>query len=200
MGYVFISYSTKHQEMADAIKDLFNKNGIKTWMAPYDIPGGFEYAAVINDALKNCSCLAFLFTDAAQNSRWVRKELERAINYNKVIIPIKLEDVEMNSAIEFYLSDFQVIPVRKIDETSADMKKVLDSVKTFTNSTLGSGEKDKAPGNNIPQDIENPTAKEISNTPEPESDIHNDKSNLLNSDHKKRKKLGKLHKTVKSRQ
>lgn len=191
MGYVFISYSTKHQEMADAIKDLFNKNGIKTWMAPYDIPGGFEYAAVINDALKNCSCLAFLFTDAAQNSRWVRKELERAINYNKVIIPIKLEDVEMNSAIEFYLSDFQVIPVRKIDETSADMKKVLDSVKTFTNSTLGSGEKDKVPGNNIPQDTENPTAKEISNTPEPKSDIHNDKSDLLNSDHKKRKKLGK---------
>lgn len=160
MGYVFISYSTKHQQAADAIKDLFNRNGIKTWMAPYDIPGGFEYAAVINDALKDCSCLAFIFTDAAQNSRWVRKELERAINYNKVIIPIKLEDVEMNSAIEFYLSDFQVIPVRKIDETSEDMKKVLESVKTFTDGT-----------------ISNSASK---NTPKPKSNNENSTENELN--------------------
>lgn len=114
MGYVFISYSTKHQEVADAVKDLFNRNGIKTWKAPYDIPGGFEYAAVINDALKNCSCLAYFFTDAAQNSRWVRKGLERTINYNKVVIPIKLEYVEMNSAIEFYLSDFKLFPLEKL--------------------------------------------------------------------------------------
>lgn len=186
MGYVFISYSSKHQEMADAVKALFNKNGIQTWMAPYDIPGGFEYAAVINDALKNCSCLAFLFTDAAQNSRWVRKELERAINYNKVIIPVKLEDVEMNSAIEFYLSDFQVIPVRKVDETSADMKKVLDSVKAFTNGTLGSNENDKTPTSS-PQTAESPAAKETGCAPEQKSSVHSSKNNLLKSNSKKRK-------------
>lgn len=62
----------------------------------YDISAGSEYAFVINEALKNCSCLVFLFTDPAQNSRWVRKERERAINYNKVIIPLKLENVEIN--------------------------------------------------------------------------------------------------------
>ena len=44
MGYAFISYSTKNQSAADAMRALFNKHDIDTWMAPYDIPAGSEYA------------------------------------------------------------------------------------------------------------------------------------------------------------
>lgn len=132
MGYVFISYSTINQQAADSAKHLLNNNGIDTWMAPYDIPPGSEYASVISNALKDCSCLVFLFTNASQDSRWVRKELERAINYNKVIIPLKLEEVEMNSVIEFYLADFQVVPVRKMDDSSPEIQRILSRIKSFT--------------------------------------------------------------------
>ncbi len=40
MGYAFISYSTKNQAEAAAMRDLLNRNGVKTWMAPGDIPLG----------------------------------------------------------------------------------------------------------------------------------------------------------------
>lgn len=33
MAYVFVSYSTKHQQIADATRELFHKKGIETWMA-----------------------------------------------------------------------------------------------------------------------------------------------------------------------
>ena len=40
MRYAFISYSSKNQQMADSFRMLFNQNGIRTWMAPGDIPFG----------------------------------------------------------------------------------------------------------------------------------------------------------------
>jgi len=48
MGYVYISYSTKEQSSADAMRELFHKNNIDTWMAPRDIPDDNKYAQVIS--------------------------------------------------------------------------------------------------------------------------------------------------------
>ena len=93
MGYAFISYSSKNQLMADAFRNLLNSKGIDTWMAPGDIPAGSSYMKEINNALKNCSCLVLLLSNAAQGSEWVIKEVERAVNYHKNIIPIKIEEV-----------------------------------------------------------------------------------------------------------
>ena len=52
MGYIFISYSSKNQEQALAVKTFLNKHKIETWIAPGDIPAGSQYAQVINQALK----------------------------------------------------------------------------------------------------------------------------------------------------
>ncbi|MCM1364028.1 MAG: leucine-rich repeat protein [Ruminococcus sp.] len=135
MGYAFISYSSKNQASADAIRHLFIKNKIDTWMAPYDIPVGSEYAAVINRALKDCACFVLLLTNDAQKSRWVKKEVERAINYDKSIITIKFEDVVLNDAFDFYLCDQHMIAIHKVDETSDKIKKVLQAVISFTGVT-----------------------------------------------------------------
>lgn len=132
MGYAFISYSTKNKESADAIKNLLNKNNIETWIAPNDIPAGSKYAEVISKAVKNCSCLVLLLTDNSQNSTWVSKEVERAINYKKVIIPVQLEDVILNDEFEMYISTDQILPVKKIDDSSPEMSTLLNVVKVHT--------------------------------------------------------------------
>lgn len=128
MGYAFISYSTKNQSAADAMRTLFKKHNIDTWMAPYDIPAGSEYAEVLYDALSECSCLVLMLTDVSQNSQWVRKEVNVAITNGKTIIPVKLEDVELNSMMKFYLNDQQIVPVHVIDDNSAEIQSVLKSV------------------------------------------------------------------------
>ena len=130
MGYAFISYSTKNKESADSIKNLFNKNDIETWMAPNDIPAGSKYAEVISKAVKNCSCLVLLLTNNSQNSPWVAKEVERAINYKKIIIPIQLEDVILNDEFEMYISTDQILPIKKIDDSSTEIKNLLSILKT----------------------------------------------------------------------
>ena len=95
---------------------LFNKNGIKTWMAPGDIPFGSTYAATINRAIKDSSCFVLLLSESAQGSRWVLNETERAVSTGKIIFTVLLDDVSMNDDFEFMLSTSQAVAIRKIDE------------------------------------------------------------------------------------
>ena len=52
MSYAFISYGSKDRDIVNPIKDILVANGIKTWVAPDDIPAGSNYSEVINDAIK----------------------------------------------------------------------------------------------------------------------------------------------------
>lgn len=133
MGYAFISYSTKNQASADAMRELFNKHNIDTWMAPYDIPAGSKYAAVITKAIRDCSCFVLLLSNDSQASEAVDSEVELAtLTFKKSIITVELEKVILNDAFTFYIHNKQIIAVHKIDEKSYEVKQVLDAVKAYT--------------------------------------------------------------------
>ena len=132
MGYAFISYSSKNQQMADSFRTLFNQNEIKTWMAPGDIPFGSTYTSTINRAIKEASCFVLLLSESAQGSKWVPKETERAVSYGKTIFTILLDDVPMNDDFEFMLSTSQAVAIRKIDENDDNIKRLLQAVATYT--------------------------------------------------------------------
>ncbi len=131
MCYVFISYSSKNQAAADAMKKLLDKNGIASWMAPGDIPPASTYAKEINSAIRNCACMVLMLTNDAQNSIWVAKEVERAVHYCKPVLPIQLEDVVLNDEFEFYISTNQIVAVNRIDESSPELQRVLASIRAY---------------------------------------------------------------------
>ena len=130
-NYVFISYSSKNQQMADSVRLLLKENNIPCWMAPYDIPAGNRYAYVINDALEKCSCLLLLLTNASQMSQFVEREIERAITYKKPILPMQLEDLELNSGFKFYIGNSQIIAVPEIRADAPEFRRILAGVKEF---------------------------------------------------------------------
>ncbi len=143
MGYAFISYSTKNQASADSMRSILESHGIKTWMAPYDIPIGSRYAQVINLAVKDCSCFVLMLTNDAQNSVWVAKEVERAINHGRTIIPIQLEKVKLNDEFELYISSNQIVAVQKVDETDPMMKRIIDTIAFHCGATVEPQVKDE---------------------------------------------------------
>jgi len=136
MGYAFISYSSKNQVSADAMRTLLKKHNIDTWMAPYDIPAGSSYMGEINRAVAGCACLVLMLSEAAQNSQWVMKEVERAVTYKKPLIPVQIEDIILNDDFGFVLGSCHVVAVRKIDENSIETQKVLNSVIALTGQNL----------------------------------------------------------------
>ncbi len=83
------------------------KNGISCWMAPNSIPTGSNYAMEIPKAIRGCSVFVVLLSQRAQQSKWVCKELDRAINNGKVIVPVMLEKCPLHDPFDFYLTDVQ---------------------------------------------------------------------------------------------
>ncbi len=136
MGYTFISYSTKNQAEGDAVRNLFHKKGIRTWMAPYNIPVGSGYAAEIAQAIKNCACFVLLLSKSSQDSMWVDKEVERALSHKKSVIVIQLEDIILNDSFEFYLGNCQIQSVKKIDENAEGFRKILEAVIALAGTEL----------------------------------------------------------------
>lgn len=158
MGYVFISYSTKNQQMADSFRVLLNQNGIETWMAPGDIPFGSTYTATINRAIKDSSCFMLLFSESAQNSQWVPKETERAVSSGKTIFTVLLDDVLMNDSFEFMLSTSQAVAIRKIDENDEKIKQLLKAIKVLTDEIEENLNKDSTKSETVESSEKQPVA------------------------------------------
>ena len=131
MGYAFISYSNKDRIAAEFIKDTLNSHGIATWMAPEDIPPGSKYAQVISKSIKESACIILILTDNSQNSKWVSKEIERAIHYDKTIIPIQLEDIILNDEFEFYISTDQIVSLHDLNADSPELQRVIKELSTI---------------------------------------------------------------------
>ncbi len=124
-GYVFISYSTKNQQLADFVKDMVVRKGMRYWMAPYCIPAGAKYAYAINDAIENCSCFLLLLTQESQSSEFVEREVERAISYQKPVIPIQFGEFYLNSGFRFYIGNSQIIRITKQNEMTPEIEKIM---------------------------------------------------------------------------
>ena len=110
MKDIFISYKSEDIEKARKVRDHLEKDGFSVWMAPDSITGGASYAAEIPPAIDGAKVFVLVFTKNTQGSKWVSRELDRAINGNKIIIPLMLDDCELNAEFSFYLSNVQRYP------------------------------------------------------------------------------------------
>ena len=59
MHDVFISYSSKDQDVTEQIRQALETNGISCWIAPRNIPLGSSYAREIPAAIRGCTELYF---------------------------------------------------------------------------------------------------------------------------------------------
>ena len=105
--YVFISYKSEEYDQAKAVKDHLEANGIPCWMAPMSIRGGSSYAQEIPPAILGSSIFVLILSQKAQDSKWVPREVDQAINSGKTIMPYMLENCPLRSDFSFYLTNVQ---------------------------------------------------------------------------------------------
>jgi hypothetical protein len=101
---VFISYSTQDKNTADAICSWLERHNVRCWIAPRDITPGAQYGESILNAISNCSVMVVVFTEHANRSRFVGKEVERAVSKGNIVVPFRLQDVLPTHSLEFFLS------------------------------------------------------------------------------------------------
>jgi hypothetical protein len=100
---VFICHSSKDKAVADAACAALESHRIPCWIAPRDITPGDEYAASIIDALDECHIVLLIFSTHSNNSTQCRREIERAVSKEKILVPFRIEDVLPTRAMEFHL-------------------------------------------------------------------------------------------------
>jgi len=112
MAYeVFISHSHKDKAIADAICHYFENEGIKCWIAPRDITPGSTWAGEITRAIPQCSVFLLIFSSHANDSDQVLREVELAVKSKLVIVPVKIEDIDLSDDMEYFLSTVHWIDV-----------------------------------------------------------------------------------------
>lgn len=135
---VFISYSSQNSKEVAQVLAALHRAGISYWKAPEMIPAGSNYAREIPQAISACKVFLLVLSEQSQQSIWVEKELDCAINCRKPIVPLKIGAGEMSELFRFYLNNVQVI-----DYTVNREKALLHLTQRLAILTAESGESDK---------------------------------------------------------
>src|SRR5690348_15316632 len=100
---VFISHSQHDKPAADAACAALEARGIRCWIAPRDIDPGKDWAESIVDAIRGARIMLLVFSRHANESAQVKREVERAASSGKVLLPLRIDDVLPEAALEYYL-------------------------------------------------------------------------------------------------
>jgi hypothetical protein len=101
---IFLSYSSKDKLVADAICSRLENQGIRCWIAPRDVKPGSDYSNQIADALEDATMMVMVFSSDSNQSRHVKSEIDRAFGLGKIIIPFRVENVELDKGLAYYLA------------------------------------------------------------------------------------------------
>ncbi|MCR4598235.1 MAG: toll/interleukin-1 receptor domain-containing protein [Acetatifactor sp.] len=128
---VFISYSTKNKNVADAVVANFEQHGIRCWYAPRDILPGQEWVSAIKEALHKAKVFVLIYTDESNASRQVMNEVALAFNANKTIVPFRLTEGNMNDELEYYLTR-----VHWLDAVSKPLERNIEALRNYVETSL----------------------------------------------------------------
>jgi hypothetical protein len=101
---IFISYAMADKAAADAACAALEKEGIRCWIAPRDVLPGIDYAEAIIEAIQRSRGMLLIFSAQANRSNQVKREVERAVHHGITIVPFRIEAVQPERALEFYIS------------------------------------------------------------------------------------------------
>jgi hypothetical protein len=106
---IFISYSSKDQDMAETICRALEVRGHQCWISCRDVHPGQNFQEAIVQALRSAQVMLLVFTANANNSDEIKKELVLAGRHRVTVVPIRVEDVAPNDAFAYELATRQWI-------------------------------------------------------------------------------------------
>jgi tetratricopeptide (TPR) repeat protein len=108
--HIFISHSSKDDELVKALGKSLEIQGLETWTDSRRLVGGSELEPEIKKAIKQARAFIVVLSTNAFNSPWVLKEVEYALEMKKKkkkkypVIPIMLEGIEPG-ALNLYFKE-----------------------------------------------------------------------------------------------
>ena len=129
---IFISYSSKDQQIAETIYQALEVRGLDCWIAIRDVRPGENFQEAIVEALRSAKVMLLVFTSNANNSNEIKKELVLAGRHKVTVVPVRVEDVVPNDAFAYELATRQWIDLfkdweRQIELLASRLGQILQS-------------------------------------------------------------------------
>lgn len=130
---VFISYSRKDKETADCLCEILKDNDIAYWIDKEGIYSSSNYKELIVDAIDVSQAVIFISSANSNTSINVIREVGYAVNMNKPILPLVLDDAPYAKSIRLDISDIDQIDFRNPGMSS---KKLITSLMFVVNKKV----------------------------------------------------------------
>ena len=117
---VFVSYATADRKEALTVCQALEARGTRCWISCRDVPPGENYQEAIVRTIRDARAMVLVFSDAANNSDEIKKELSLASRHHLPVMALRIEDVEPSDAFAYELSTRQWIDAFESWDTSID--------------------------------------------------------------------------------
>ena len=99
----FISYSSKDQEFAERLHADLQKEGVRCWFAPHDMPFGAKIIDAIDQAIGERDKVILILSEGAIGSDWVEGEVTRSLDEERqrkqvILFPVRIDDAVMQTS------------------------------------------------------------------------------------------------------
>jgi TIR domain-containing protein len=104
---VFISYAEEDKTTANAACAILESEGISCWIAPRDIRPGAKWGQAIMDAISASRVMMLVFSEHANRSDHVQREVGSAFDNGITVIPFRLTNTKPTGDLDYYLRSVQ---------------------------------------------------------------------------------------------
>ena len=109
---VFISHSAADKQVADAVCGAMESKSLRCWIAPRDIPAGTSWGSAIIEGIEDSRVMLLVFSEKANQSDQVLREVERAVAKRVPIVPVRIDDAPPRKDFEYFLASCHWLDVR----------------------------------------------------------------------------------------
>ncbi|HZC34311.1 MAG TPA: TIR domain-containing protein, partial [Chthoniobacterales bacterium] len=145
---VFISHSSKDSVVADAVCRQLESAEIPCWMAPRNIEYGSDWTEAIMRGITACRIFVLVFSENANGSGHVRREVAKAFSLGLQVIPFRIEDTLPKNSLSYFLET-----VHWLDAVSPPLEMHLNSLTERVKIMLANGDSPTYPVGKIPKDL-----------------------------------------------
>lgn len=125
---VFVSYSRKDEVFVQQAKSKLEQMGLDVWLDLEDIPPSSNWRDEIQDGIEGCDALIVVVSPDSVASAEVGKEIVRAEDLGKRIIPVKYREVDPTST-HAAVADRNWISWVSADESTEALDRIDQSLK-----------------------------------------------------------------------
>ena len=137
---VFISYATADRKEALSVCKAIERRGTQCWISTRDVAPGENYQEAIVRSLRNARAMVLVFSDAANNSDEIKKELSLASRYHIPVMALSANALPRDIAKGLQAGFFRYLtkPIR-VAEFMDTLDVALKFAKTNTRRSVEEG-------------------------------------------------------------